>query len=423
MSAPGRRRRPTSPIYPGWVGRWRPPGRDVLLAAGLLAVVLVEVWTVDVADLAPILAAALTVGCVGLTFRQVAPLTSTAVSITGALVVPALLGNEAATTLGWLMVCLAAAASCGYHARPPLAGMALVLGLIGVALAVEHGPMVSEILFGWILGGGAWFAGYALSTQASLTRLARDHADLVEDRSRWRADAALADERLRIARDIHDSLAHSVSVMQLHVGGVRRLLAPHQVRERAALEAAESAGREATAELHRILAVLRDGEGGGERSGVDLEATSLGQLPRLIGVATDAGLRVDHRERGRPRPLPHGLDQAAFRIIQEALTNVRRHSAARRVEVTVDYRPAELAIEVCDDGAGPQGGEPGHGLTGMRERAAAYGGTLVAGPGELGGFVVRACLPLPPSAKAESDAEDSGVNGRSRGFAAGGSEP
>lgn len=406
------------------MGRWRPPGRDVLLAAGLLAVVQVEVWSVDVGDLAPTLAVALTVGCAGLAFRRVAPLTSTAVSILGALVVPALLGNEAATTLGWLMVCLTAAASCGYHARPPMAGLVLVLGLIGVALAVEHGPAVSEILFGWILGGGAWFAGRALATQASLTRLARDHADLVEERSRLRADAALAEERLRIARDIHDSLAHSVSVMQLHVGGVRRLLSPDQSRERAALEAAESAGREATAELHRILAVLRDSEGGGNRSGPDLEATSLGQLPRLIGVAVDAGLRVDHHERGEPRPLPHGIDQAAFRIIQEALTNVRRHSGAGWAEVVLDYGPTELTIEVRDDGVGPRGDEPseGHGLTGMRERATAYGGTLVAGPGECGGFVVSAHLPLPPGASTAGDGDGFGVPEAARRAVVGRSE-
>lgn len=376
----------------------------MLLAAVLLVVAVAELWIVGIGDLAPILSVTLSLACVALALRRVVPMLATAGALAGAMVVPSVLGNEAASTFGWLLIALTAAASCGYHASPPLAGLALVLVLSGGALAIEHGPVVSEILFGWILAGGAWIAGRALANQASLTRLAHEHAAVVEESARLHAEAALAEERLRIARDIHDSIAHSVSVMQLHVGGVRRLLTPGQVEERAALMAAEAAGRDATSDMHRILTVLRSGAGSSTPSPSDLEMPSLRHLERLIRATEGAGIEVAYLETGGPRPLAHGVDQAAYRIVQEALTNVRRHAGAHRVEVTVAFGPASLEIEVSDDGRGrvpAARGEPGHGLMGMRERATAYGGTVEAGPGEAGGWVVRARLPLSGASPAQ----------------------
>ena len=168
--------------------------------------------------------------------------------------------------------------------------------------------------------------------------------------------------------------------------------------------AAEAAGRDATSDMHRILTVLRSGAGSSTPSPSDLEMPSLRHLERLIRATEGAGIEVAYLETGGPRPLAHGVDQAAYRIVQEALTNVRRHAGAHRVEVTVAFGPASLEIEVRDDGRGrvlAARGEPGHGLMGMRERATAYGGTVEAGPGEAGGWVVRARLPLSGASPAQ----------------------
>ena len=374
--------------------RWLPPTPDFLLALVLLVATQAEIWTAGLPGSVPPVSAALAVGALALAARRTAPLTSTAVSLTGSMVVPSLSGQEAATTLGWLVVALVACASCGYYSRARAAGLLIVLGLPALALVIEHGPAPGEVLFGWILAGGAWYAGRALSAQVALTRLAREHAALTEERTALRAEAAVADERIRIAREMHDVVAHGMSVMMLHVGGVRRLLRPDQEQERAALADAETAGREATAEMHRILGVLRDDTEAGP-----VCSPSLRRLDELLATARAGGLVVELWEEGEPRTLPRGVDQAAFRIVQEALTNVRRHASAGRVTVRIGYGRDRLDLEVCDDGVGQQDPVPGgHGLAGMRERATAYGGSLRVGRGPDGGFLVAATLPLDSTA-------------------------
>jgi signal transduction histidine kinase len=379
------------------MSRRLPPLSDCLLAVGCLGVAEAEIWTVDVGGPLPVLSVSLAVGCLAVAYRRTAPLSATAVSLIALMVVSSLVGNEAATTLGWLVVALVMCASCGFHASRPIAGLGIVLGLTGTAIVVEHGFVISEVLFGWVLAGGAWFAGRALGIQAAATRLAKEHAQLIEERTQMLAEAAVAEERLRIAREMHDVVAHSLSVMMLHVGGVRRLLRADQVPQREALTSAESAGREATAEMHRILGVLRDAPGAQPGP-----APSLEHLEELLEPARGAGLSVDLRVTGQPRELPQGLGLAAFRIVQEALTNVLRHAQADRVEVHLTYRSDRIDIDVCDDGRGPSRSavSDGHGLVGMRERAAAYGGTLSSGPGPHGGFAVRASMPFPGGSEA-----------------------
>jgi signal transduction histidine kinase len=218
-----------------------------------------------------------------------------------------------------------------------------------------------------------------------------------------RASRAVADERTRIARELHDVIGHSVSVMTVQAGAVRRRLLPDQTVERDALETVESVGREALAEMRRMVAVLRHGD---EDSSPDREPPpGLGQIERLADKFRDAGLPVSVSVTGESRELAPGIDLTAYRIVQEGLTNTLRHAAnPRAAEVAIDYRNGSLELAVRDDGTTAAAttepgndGEDGHGLLGMRERVAVYGGSLVARPRPEGGFELLASLPLEPA--------------------------
>ncbi len=204
------------------------------------------------------------------------------------------------------------------------------------------------------------------------------------------AEQAAADERARIARELHDVVAHSVSVMVVQASGVRRLLREEQHRERDALLSVEQIGRQALTEMRRMLGVMRTAE----------ELPSLAPQPglqhleRLIAQVEEAGLPVTLRVEGRRPELSPGIDLSAYRIVQEGLTNALKHSKGGHAEVVVRYDESSVRLEITDDGAGANGDGPGHGLVGMRERVALYGGKLDAGPRDGGGYVLRAELPV-----------------------------
>jgi signal transduction histidine kinase len=204
--------------------------------------------------------------------------------------------------------------------------------------------------------------------------------------------AAVAAERARIARELHDVIGHSISVMGVQAGAVRRRLGAGQEREREALEAVERVGRDAVAEMQRLLGFLRDDGGDSARGALP----TLQRVGELVAQLRRAGLDVDLRLEGDVDDLPPGRALAAFRVVQEALTNVLKHAAGAHVRVTVRRSVCELEIEVIDDG-GPSAGDPrasgGYGLVAMRERVAMYGGTLDARPRPEGGFAVSARLP------------------------------
>jgi signal transduction histidine kinase len=192
---------------------------------------------------------------------------------------------------------------------------------------------------------------------------------------------------------MHDVVSHSLAGLTLHVSGVRRLLRPDQAQERAALETAERTGRESIAEMHRMLGVLRGADD-------SAPAPGLARLAELLEPARAAGLAVRCTVDGELGDLPPGVDLAAYRVVQEAVTNVLRHAGARVLEVGVARDGAMLDLRVRDDGCGgPSAGAGGHGLVGMRERAAAYGGAVEAGP-VPGGYEVRARLPVPAAEEA-----------------------
>ena len=204
---------------------------------------------------------------------------------------------------------------------------------------------------------------------------------------------AVVEERTRIARELHDIIGHSLSVMTVQTSGVRRLLRPEQAKEREALLAVEQTGREALAEMRQVVGGLRDPKEGPALA----PQPSLSRVDKLVAQACDAGLAAHLDIEGEPVPLPAGVDLTAYRLVQEGLTNAIKHAAARHAEVRIRYDADHVEIEVCDDGRGTNGADPianggGNGLVGMRERVSIYGGELEAGPRAEGGFRLRAAF-------------------------------
>jgi signal transduction histidine kinase len=245
----------------------------------------------------------------------------------------------------------------------------------------------------------AWFLGVLQRNRrehtAKLEALNRQLAEERESRARW----AVSEERSRIARELHDVIAHAVSVMVVQAGAARRVADTRPEQARDAMTSIESTGRQALGEMRRLVGVLRHGD---EPTSLDPQP-SFADVPALVEEARKAGLEVELDVKGEPRPLAAGVDLSAYRIVQEALTNVRKHAGPATVEVRVRYGPHSLHIEVTDDGRSvsdhaSSNGNRGQGLIGMRERVALYGGKLEVGPRPHGGFRVLADLPLEAAA-------------------------
>ncbi|TML36865.1 MAG: sensor histidine kinase [Actinobacteria bacterium] len=216
---------------------------------------------------------------------------------------------------------------------------------------------------------------------------------LLEREQELRAHEAVAEERARIARELHDLVAHNVSVMVVQAGAERHALGDEQASTRDALTSIEQAGRQALAEARRLLGMLRR-KGASE----DLEPQpSIDQIDLLVEQVARAGLQVKLEVEGEPGPLPAGVDLCAYRVVQEGLTNALKHAGPAQTEVVLRYAPRSFEVEIRDDGRGSSdlsGEGAGHGLIGMRERVTLYGGELKAGPREGGGFEIHAHLPL-----------------------------
>jgi signal transduction histidine kinase len=369
--------------------RWFPALPDVVFALVALVLTQAELWTVAPVGSLLMTSISFAVGAGAIAFRRVYPLASTITALAGFLFLPSVVGTSAGDLLAWLVVALGMCAWCGFEVRPWWMGLGAILSTGAAAVAAEKGLDLDDTLFAWVLLGGAWLAGRGMGAQASATALERERAGLLAQQAHLRADAAVIEERVRIAREMHDVIAHSLSVLTLHVGGVRRLLKPDQQAERAALTEAERVGRQATHEMHRVLGLLRS------PTPEDGPTPSLATVGELAGVTRAAGITVELDESWHPGSVPPGADIAAYRIVQEALTNVRRHASASTVRVNLEQGDAGLMIEVIDDGVGRRGdAHSGHGLTGMAERAKAYGGSVSAENAPGGGFAVRAHLPF-----------------------------
>jgi signal transduction histidine kinase len=244
----------------------------------------------------------------------------------------------------------------------------------------------------------AWILGDNIRVRRAYTAALEARAALLEREREEHARLAVAEERARIARELHDIVAHHVSVMVVQAGAARRVLAQQPNLATEALNDVEATGRQALAEMRRMLGVLR--------SDVEADALapqpSLERLEALVEQVGEAGLPVDLVVEGARRPLPPGVDVNAYRIVQEALTNVLKHAGKAAAKVRVRYGPRDLELEITDDGRGAAAAVlsrmgAGQGVVGMRERAQLHGGELEAGPLMTGGFQVRARLQIDES--------------------------
>jgi signal transduction histidine kinase len=258
------------------------------------------------------------------------------------------------------------------------------------------------VLDGLVMAAGWWLGDGARRRQEAVVTARQRAAELEQAREEL-ARRAVTEERLRIARELHDVVAHSMSIIAVQSGVGVHVLDSQPEEARKALAAVEATSRQALVEMRRLLGVLRQEA---EPRGSLAPAPGLAEVEALAAEVARAGVRVEVRIEGTPSELPAGLDLSAYRIVQEALTNVVRHAGPATARVAVRYAPDQVAVEVTDDGKGlqppsaaagpfrPASSPVGHGIVGMRERAALYGGTLEAGPLPGGGFRVAASLPL-----------------------------
>jgi signal transduction histidine kinase len=270
-------------------------------------------------------------------------------------------------------------------------GLAVSVGGAAIVTYNKPGHSASELVFIPLLFGICWLAGFVLRERAEEAEAAQARAAQAEREREAAARIAVAEERARIARELHDVVAHAVSVMVLQVGAVRHRLPEELADDTDALLDVEKTGRSALAEMRRVLGAMRhDGE--------DAALAPQPGLDRLDSLAEEvgrAGLPVRVHVDGEPVPLPRAIDLSAYRIVQEGLTNALKHANAGSADVTVRYGRDELQIEVRDDGEGaaPSDGL-GHGLVGVRERVKIYGGEMTVGAAPRGGFVLSTRLPL-----------------------------
>ncbi|MDN5931994.1 MAG: histidine kinase, partial [Pseudonocardia sp.] len=339
-----------------------------------------------------------------------APLTvllaSTAVFVALVLLVgPA--GEGSVTAIAFSLAVYSAAAHGRARWRDWVCGICLVavLGALWRQLTVDIPPDESIpvlllffiLLVNLVLFCALWALGAALSSgRRRAAQLLERTVELEREREE-NARRAVFDERVRIARELHDVVAHHVSMMGVQAGAARVVIGQDPVRAKEALASIESSSRQAVSELHRLLGFLRQAGDADDLA----PSPGLGQLHRLAASMSDSDLTVAVRVEGEERPLAATVDVSAYRIVQEALTNTLKHAGASRADVCVRYWPDELEVEVVDDGHGSAGRSPapgGLGLIGMRERAALHGGQLTAGPAAGGGYAVRVRLPTPAGA-------------------------
>ncbi|MEU9400700.1 sensor histidine kinase [Streptomyces sp. SID4985] len=300
-----------------------------------------------------------------------------------------------------------AATGARWASRLSLAGSLVAASLAQVRWPNEHTSGLGQValaVFQTVPFALAWVLGDSMRTRRAYFAQLEERAARLEREREAQSKVAVAAERARIARELHDVVAHNVSVMVVQADGAAYVLdaAPDQAKK--ALETISSTGRQALAEMRRLLGVLRTGEH--QESGEYVPQPDVGQIDDLVEQCRSAGLPVDFRIEGTPRPLPSGVELTAYRIVQEALTNTRKHGGPEAgASVRLVYFDDGLGLLVEDDGKGAphelyeEGGADGqgHGLIGMRERIGMVGGTLDAGPRPGGGFRISALLPLKPA--------------------------
>ncbi len=293
---------------------------------------------------------------------------------------------------------LVALYSVAAHGNRKIAIQALIGTAIGMSFSIlvsDPGDLTLQILISnYIIYGTDWVIGDNVRTRRAYTHELEERAARLESERETRSQEAVIEERRRIAREMHDVVAHNVSVMVVQAGAARRVMDARPEQARDALSSIETTGRQALTEMRRLTGVLRRDD--------ETDPTpqpGLGYLEKLVEQTREAGLPVELTVEGRPYELPQGADLSAFRILQEALTNSLKHAGPSSAAVCIRYCPGRLELRVTDDGRGAagrlsNGHVGGHGLVGMRERVAMFGGELKTGPRSGGGYEVTATLPL-----------------------------
>ncbi len=353
-----------------------------------------ELWTNDgVEDPFAVQVAAFALMTVPLAWRRRATLAATFVVALGFTVQTIFAG--VAPVLGGLIAAILITYSAGAYTAGRSAWLGAGFVLVGVVLSAwwdEENRTVGDTFGNLLIFGVIWTLGRLVSARQRRADTLEVSVQEHEERARF----AAAEERGRIARELHDVIAHNVSLMVLQAGAARQVLDREPERVREPLLAIEQSGREAIAEMRRLLGILR--QNGGPLSLAP--QPGLDQLGELAEQARRAGLAVDLQVEGVTEPVPTGLGLTAYRIVQEGLTNAMKHAGPARVTVSVRQAPDEFQIDIVDDGAGPDDAPSGgHGLTGMQERVSVYGGTLETGARPGGGFRVAARLPLEEDAR------------------------
>ena len=295
----------------------------------------------------------------------------------------------------WLAMLLALYA-LGAHAErtPSLAGPAWVLGVVVLVDVprLADGVPVDEVVPAWFVLGGVWSFGRWMRRRRTEAQSMAGQLQVAQRDREARAAQAVAEERARIARELHDLVAHSMGIIVIQAQGAQRSLPHDPDRVAFALGAIESTGRNGMAEMRRLLSLLA----APEQPDATTPQPGLDRIPDLVGQVRSAGLDVELSLVGEERPVPPGVGLATYRIVQEALTNTLKHAGSASAQVCVRHHADRVEVEVRDTGRAPTTPRPGagHGLVGMRERVALYGGTLEAGPADDGGFRVRALIPV-----------------------------
>jgi len=360
-----------------WLGR-RPFVADLALVSLLL---LLTVAAASRSDHVALAAALGTLETLPLLFRRQRPALALACVAAVALTMTVLGIWGIPLTLGVALYTLATT-------RPPRVQRALAYGSIAsvavvllVSDGIEFGAAAARIVF--LIA--AWLLGESIGARRAYVREIEEKAERLEREQETEARRATAEEQARIARELHDVVAHALSVIVVQAGAADDVFEVDPKLARGPIRAIDGAARAALADLRRVLGVLHDDTGYSPQPGVS-------RLDGLVEQVRATGLQVALQIEGQPRPLPAAVDLSAYRIVQEALTNVLKHADAERARVLLRYGDV-LIVEVTDDGHGPSNGAVGNGLIGMRERAALLGGTVNAGAASGGGYRVRAALP------------------------------
>jgi signal transduction histidine kinase len=369
-----------------WVTRFphaRPSVRDAALASAVVVLGQIEVWVNAHITPKPAAAACEAVLAISLAWRRRFPLAAMTVAAAGG-TLETLAGVPLQEPLVPLLVYVIVVYSLVVYALRERALVGAVIGLAAIALqtASQHKGL-GNFAFGLVFLAAAWVVGGTIQQRTA-------HAERLEREQEQLAVAAAEEERRRIARELHDVISHGLGVVVLQAGAAEQMLERDPARAREALRAIRATGHEAIAELGTLLAVVR-----GEVESSREPQPMLVDLERLLTANREAGLPVDLELRGNRRELPAPIELSVYRIVQEGLTNARKHAGRARARVVLDYRPDVLEVHVEDDGVGADRGQGARrGRIGVRERVAVFGGRYEAGPRAEGGWRLRAFLPL-----------------------------